>query len=163
MSVVGCQLSGVAATVLLWPQTEQRELSCFRPAMSPAKLDLASFKRSLAALRKVTRMDLEDEVVRDAAIKRFEFTYEIAWKMMRRHLEWAGMTDSPITTRRELFRQAARFALIDEPLAWFEYHEARNLTAHTYDEDNARKVAGLLKQFTKDAAKLLRALKEHHA
>lgn len=131
--------------------------------MSPAKLDLTSFKRSLAALRKVTRMDLEDEVVRDAAIKRFEFTYEIAWKMVRRHLEWAGMTDLPIATRKELFRQAARFSLIEEPSVWFEYHEARNLTAHTYDEDNARKVAGLLKQFTKDAAKLLNALKEHHA
>jgi nucleotidyltransferase substrate binding protein (TIGR01987 family) len=131
--------------------------------MPPAKLELTSFKRLLAALRKVTRMDLDDDVVRDAAIKRFEFTYEIAWKMMRRHLEWAGSNELASTTRRELFRLAARASLIADPTVWFIYHDARNLTSHTYDEDNAHKVAALLKQFTSDAAKLLAALKEHHA
>jgi hypothetical protein len=62
-----------------------------------------------------------------------------------------------------LFRLAARASLIADPTVWFIYHDARNLTSHTYDEDNARKVAALLKQFTSDAAKLLAALKEHHA
>lgn len=108
-------------------------------------------------------MDLDDEVVRDAAIKRFEFTYEISWKMMRRHLLWAGMAESDLLSRRDLFRQAARHSLIEDPAIWFAYHEARNLTAHTYDENNARKVVALLKQFTKDAGKLLTALKDHHA
>lgn len=131
--------------------------------MSPAKLDLSPLRRSLAALRKVTRMDLEDEVVRDAAIKRFEFTYEIAWKMMKRHLEWAGQSELAAMPRRELFRQAARFSLIEDPSRWFEFHEGRNLTSHTYDEDNARKVVALLKDIVKDTAKLHKALKEFHA
>lgn len=131
--------------------------------MSPVKLDLSPLRRSLTALRKVTRMDLTDEVVRDAAIKRFEFTYEIAWKMMKRHLEWAGQSQLTATPRRELFRMAARFSLIEDPARWFNYHEGRNLTSHTYDEDNARKVVALLKDFVKDTAKLLSALKEYHA
>lgn len=131
--------------------------------MPPAKLDLTPLRRSLAALRKVTRMALEDEVVRDAAIKRFEFTYEIAWKMMKRHLEWAGQSQLTATPRRELFRMAARFSLIEDPARWFIYHEGRNLTSHTYDEDNARKVVALLKDFVKGTNKLLNALKEYHA
>ena len=134
-----------------------------RSAMSHAKLDLTPLRRSLRAMRKVVRMDLADDVIRDAAIKRFEFTYEIAWKMMRRHLIWAGMEAAELQSRRDLFRQAARHALIEDPATWFVYHEARNLTAHTYEEDNARKVAALLGTFTKDTGKLLAALKEHHA
>lgn len=108
-------------------------------------------------------MDLDDDVVRDAAIKRFEFTYELAWKMMKRHMEWAGHSDMAIMPRRELFRQAARFSLIEDPVRWFTYHEGRNLTSHTYDENNARKVVALLKDFVRDAGSLLNALKEFHA
>ncbi len=131
--------------------------------MSPAKLDLTPFSRSIAALRKVVRMDLGDDVVRDAAIKRFEFTYELAWKMMKRHMEWAGQSDLATLPRRELFRMAARFSLIEDPARWFTYHEGRNLTSHTYDEDNARKVVALLKDFVKDVGTLQKALKEFHA
>lgn len=108
-------------------------------------------------------MDLENDVVRDAAIKRFEFTYEISWKMMRRHLQWSGQTDIEGLNRRELFRAAARATIINDPELWFTYHEARNLTSHTYDEDNARKVASLLRPFATDVARLLKTLKEFHA
>lgn len=108
-------------------------------------------------------MNLDDDVVRDAAVKRFEFTYEMAWKMMRRHLQWAGRQDVESLPRRELFRLAARASLIGDPLKWFAYHEARNLTSHTYEEANARKVTTLLKVFVKDTAELLRNLKEYHA
>lgn len=125
-------------------------------------LDLTGLQRSVTALRKVLRMNLDDEVVRDAAIKRFEFTYELAWKMMRRHLIWSGATEIEMN-RRELFRMAAREKLIDDPQPWFAYHEARNLTSHTYDEANANKVLALLKDFLKDANALLKTLKNIHA
>ena len=131
--------------------------------MASGKLDLGPLRRLLSALRKVTRMDLEDDVVRDAAVKRFEFTYEMSWKMMRRHLQWAGAQDLDNVPRRELFRLAARASLIDDPIRWFAYHEARNLTSHTYDEVSARKVTALLGAFVKDTATLMRRLKEHHA
>lgn len=131
--------------------------------MATGTLDLGPLRRSLSALRKVTRMDLDDDVVRDAAVKRFEFTYEMAWKMMRRHLQWSGMQELDSVPRRELFRIAARASLIDDPSPWFAYHEARNLTSHTYDEVSARKVTALLDAFVKDTALLLRRLKEHHA
>jgi len=129
----------------------------------PERLDLTPLRRSLTALRKVVCMDLEDDIVRDAAVKRFEFTYELSWKMMKRHLHWAGGSDLEGLPRRELFRQAARASLIGDPLVRFTYHEARNLTSHTYDKDNARKVTSLLKAFVKDTAALLKNLKEHHA
>lgn len=131
--------------------------------MSPAKLDLTALKKSLATLRKATKLDLNDELVRDASIKRFEFTYEIAWKMMQRHLVWTGQTDAVLLPHKELFRQAARHSLIEDPIRWFDHQEGRNLTSHTYNEDNAKKVVALLKDFVTDTVKLLAALKEHHA
>lgn len=39
-------------------------------------LDVTELQRIVTALRKVLRMNQDDEVVRDVAIKRSEFTYE---------------------------------------------------------------------------------------
>lgn len=82
---------------------------------------------------------------------------------MQRHLVWTGQTDAVLLPRKELFRQAARHSLIEDTIRWFDHHEGRNLTSHTYNEDSANKVVALLKDFVKDTVKLLAALKEHHA
>ncbi len=64
--------------------------------------------------------------LRDAVIKRFEYTYELAWKLMQR---WISVNVSPelaetIYTQKELFRKGAQVGLIKDPLSWFEYHKA---------------------------------------
>ena len=63
-------------------------------------------------------------------------------------------------TRKELFRIAARKGLIQDPTAWFEYAEARNMTSHTYDENNALSVFETAKKFLPDAELLLSKLGE---
>ena len=63
-------------------------------------------------------------------------------------------------TRKELFRMAARFSLIKEPLTWFSYGDARNLTSHTYDEDKAETVYETAVDFIEDAKYLLEILQE---
>jgi nucleotidyltransferase substrate binding protein (TIGR01987 family) len=53
-------------------------------------LDLSSFDEALASLdRAAIRAQAApaDEDLRDAVIQRFEYTYELAWKMLKRHLE----------------------------------------------------------------------------
>ena len=54
------------------------------------KLDLTSWQRALASLeRAITRSVAApgDEELRDAVIQRFEYSYELSWKMLKRHLE----------------------------------------------------------------------------
>ena len=106
----------------------------------------------LASLDTVTR-----NALRAGAIQHFEFTFELCWKFMQRWLRENATpedADHP-RTRRELFRLAARHGLIDDPVPWFEYGDARNLTSHTYNEDQAAAVYATVERFAVDAKSLL--------
>jgi hypothetical protein len=52
----------------------------------------------------------------------------------------AAAADNP-RTRKELYRIAAREGLVRDPVAWFRFGDARNVTSHIYDEDKALKDA----------------------
>jgi hypothetical protein len=43
---------------------------------------------------------------------------------------------------------------------WFEYHDARNETAHTYNRDKAAAVCNLAASFWQEARDLLKALEQ---
>jgi hypothetical protein len=80
---------------------------------------------------------------------------------MRRHLAWAALEPEP-ETRMDLFRAAARAGLIDDPEAWFAFHAARDLTAHTYDDRNAAKVIEAARHPLPAAKRLVERLARHH-
>jgi nucleotidyltransferase substrate binding protein (TIGR01987 family) len=139
------------------------------------KLDLSSLQKAIISLEKTIKVAENkefaakiDEDVRNAiksgVIQNFEFTYELCWKFMRRWLkENADVEEAEYPrTRKELFRLAARFGLIKEPLSWFSYGDARNLTSHTYDEDKAEIVYEAALNFIKDAKYLLERLQERN-
>ena len=91
----------------------------------------------------------------DAAIQRFEFCYEISWKLMQSVIRYKGKDcQSP----RDCFRTAAQLGIINNPDKWIEYLDARNLTVHTYDQSTADLVYNVSKQFTTDTAGLLESV-----
>lgn len=92
--------------------------------------------------------------IRDAAIQRFEYTFELAWKLLQRFIR----TQTPINTTsvKDLFRESAKLELIRSSEAWFEYLKARNLTSHTYNEATADETYAIAKRFLPDV-QLLRA------
>jgi nucleotidyltransferase substrate binding protein (TIGR01987 family) len=128
--------------------------------MTDDKLILTPFEKALKSLEYVLQQSKTD-IVRDATIQRFEYTYDLAWKMIKRHLEWSGSSTDSLT-RRDLFREAATAGLIKDAEAWFEYHEARNKTSHTYNESTAEEVYEAAQKFAPDAQALLKELKVHH-
>jgi nucleotidyltransferase substrate binding protein (TIGR01987 family) len=133
-------------------------------------LDLSPFENALAALRdalEFSRDPLMDRLspsqrntVQAGVIQAFEFSYELAWKFMKRWLEQnLGSAYVDGVSRRQLFRLAAESRLIDEVGNWFEYHEARNRTSHTYDPKRAAEVFAVIPAFFDDAQLLLQNLK----
>jgi uncharacterized protein with HEPN domain len=44
--------------------------------------------------------------------------------------------------------------------SWVRYHQLRNLTSHTYDQDTADEIYQMAKLFLKDSKKLIHALEE---
>ncbi len=136
-------------------------------------LDLTSLRKAVTALGDVLDR-CEDEAVtsgldpvtrnalRAGAIQHFEFTFELCWKFMQRWLRHNAESEEAARprTRKDLFRMAARWGLIDDPIPWFRYAEARNLTSHTYNEDEAARVYAVARSFLGDARALLARLEQ---
>ncbi len=103
------------------------------------------------------------DIVRDSVIQRFEYTYELCWKMMKRWLEInLGSTYIDGISRKDLFRYAAEHHLIEDAAKWFSYHEARNETSHVYDESVAREVFSVVDDFLVDAEYLYKQIAENN-
>lgn len=59
---------------------------------------------------------------------------DLSWKTTMRVLrEVYGVQSSDVLTKKDIFRQAAKYQLLDDPEAWFGHYEASNETSHIYD------------------------------
>ena len=94
-------------------------------------------KQFETALERLNRVLAEPktEIVRDAAIKRFEFTFDLSWKTMRAFLdERKGIScNSP----KECIREAYRQGLIEYDVLWIQMTDWRNRIVHEYSEEFA--------------------------
>lgn len=136
-------------------------------------MDLSSLGKAIEALENSLRVARETsetlseealDTIRAGVIQHFEVAYEQCWKFTQR---WLRINASPEEadfprTRKELFRMAARQGLILDPLVWFEYGNARNLSSQTYDEDQAVIVFEAAVRFLPDARKLLDELRSRN-
>jgi nucleotidyltransferase substrate binding protein (TIGR01987 family) len=98
-----------------------------------------------------------------AAIQAFEFTYELAHKMLRRHLaaQSANPGDVMGYSFAELIKAGHAMGLIKgTSQTWGDYRHARSLTSHTYSLRSAEKVSALIPQFADEARHLLTALEK---
>jgi nucleotidyltransferase substrate binding protein (TIGR01987 family) len=93
---------------------------------------MRAFQRLIKAVQKP-----KDEFLRDSVIQRFEFTYELAWKMLKVRLEVEAVV---ARTPRETLQEALQAGFIEDGNAWSELQKKRNLTSHTYDEELAEEV-----------------------
>ncbi len=134
--------------------------------MSEYKLDLTSLEKVHTSLKEILlRYEKEsyDLAIRDAVIQRFEYTYSLSLKMLRRYLEMT--IDEPTSVDgmdfNTLIRKASEIGLILNDLEkWTTYRLARNLTSHTYDENKAIEVVSVIPDFEKEVDFLLKTLKK---
>jgi len=99
----------------------------------------------------------KNEFLRDSAIQRFEFTFELAWKVLKEYLELQGLeARSP----KAAIRGAFQVGLLPEDPGWLEMLELRNLTSHTYDEALAERIYGELPNALERFRQLLQRLEE---
>jgi len=131
-------------------------------------LDFSPLEKALHSLRRgLVRADAapNDEELRDACIQRFEYTFELCWKMLKRQLEEELPTPAEVDgySFRQLIRTGAERGLLDDAAAWFDYRERRNITSHTYDEEKAAKVFAALQAFVGHAGDLLLRLKNRQS
>lgn len=103
-------------------------------------------------------LDTSDVMVRDGLVQRFEFTYELSHKMLRRFLEAtaANPTEFDEADFQYLIRTAnEQGLLLGAWPQWSVYRDMRSKTSHTYDEKVALKVVAGIPAFLKEAQFLL--------
>lgn len=72
---------------------------------------------------------------RDSVIKRFEFTFECAWRLMKSYAESQGVQE--VGASRDSIRQALVLHTIEDGDSWMGMIKWRNETAHNYDGEVA--------------------------
>ncbi|MFN3800360.1 nucleotidyltransferase substrate binding protein [Belliella pelovolcani] len=73
------------------------------------------------------------DIIKEGILQRFEFTHELAWKVMKDYLEFEGIQN--ITGSRSATREAFNIGLIQKGQIWMDMIESRNKTVHTYNQD----------------------------
>ena len=104
-------------------------------------------RKALSTLRELTNKPDLSLVERDAAIQRFEYTFESAWKAAQAFLaEGEGVTaNSP----KSAVRASWQAGLLDEATSKLALQmcDARNMTAHTYNEKIAMTIYHRLEDY----------------
>ncbi len=113
-----------------------------------------SFKKSLQRLEEVLK-EQKTIVTRDSAIKRFEFTVELAWKSIQQCLRTQEII---CRSPKQCLEEAFKFGLIKDDPVWTKIIDDRNLTVHTYNEDLAEKIYTNISQYIRPLKSLLLAL-----
>lgn len=114
-------------------------------------INITSLVKAHRALQRGLQ-EVQNELERDGVIQRFECTYEQVWKTLQKVLAFKGIVAN---NPRDVFRQAAKQEIIDDPLVWFEFITKRNLTTHTYEERTAQEIFEELPEFDLYVAKLI--------
>lgn len=82
----------------------------------------------------------DDEPHKESTIQRFEYTFELSWKLMSSIIKDEGIESYGV---RNILREAYKLKLIDTVEVWFKYADARNQTAHIYKQSVADEVVSV--------------------
>lgn len=96
-----------------------------------------NLKRALKRLEEALQEDLENSLIVDGTIQRFEFTIELYWKTLKRLLSREGID---ARTPRETLKESYQVGWLTNEQAWLQMLKDRNSTSHVYSEDMARKI-----------------------
>ncbi len=143
--------------------------------MSAEKLNLSAFVKAINQLQQSLTCYHSDIVqqhedliqqMRAAAIQAFEFTYELAWKMLKRYLMLTEPNPNEIEEMSfsDLIRTACERGLLQSELSvWKSFRRDRSITSHTYDDTKAQEVFEHIPAFLKEAQDLLSSLQARTA
>jgi nucleotidyltransferase substrate binding protein (TIGR01987 family) len=103
-----------------------------------------NFSKALSQMEKfiVKGPDLNEMEIQ-GMIKSFEYTFELAWNLVKDYYEYQGVTD--IQGSRDAFRLAFNRGLFSDGENWMKMIISRTKTTHTYNEETANEIADAIK------------------
>lgn len=129
------------------------------------KISLNPLKKAIDqldnGLKEYNQIQLKSDLLRDGVIQRFEYTYELAWKTLKRFLEISNPSANLIDAMSfpSLIRSAWEQELLKSSWDnWKKFREARNNTSHAYDGPKAKQVFAIIPDFLEEANYLYQQL-----
>lgn len=94
----------------------------------------ANFKRAFLLLREAMEQDVDklNQLEKEGIIQRFEYTFELAWKVLKDRMEHDGLVIDKISPKT-VIKQAYAAKYINDAETWLKMIGDRNLMSHTYD------------------------------
>jgi nucleotidyltransferase substrate binding protein (TIGR01987 family) len=113
------------------------------------KQRFSNYLKTFQSLNEAVALSQERELSaleQQGLIQSFEFTHELAWKMLKDYLKYQGISN--IVGSRDASRFAFQNALVQDGDIWMNMIAARNQTLHTYNLKIAQAVVdNILNQF----------------
>ena len=120
---------------------------------------LSNYRRALAQLQNAVDLsharDLS-ELEQQGLIQAFEYTHELAWKVMKDYFVYQGHTS--ITGSRDAVREAFAVELIADGQGWMDMIKSRNQSSHT---DNPETADAVVKDVVERYAALFESFARH--
>lgn len=91
-----------------------------------------NFQKALALSKQLVNQEDKNRAETEGMIQRFEYTFELAWKLMKDYLEDGGLI---ISLPRECIREAFATGMIENGELRIGMPDTRNIMAHTYNEE----------------------------
>src|SRR3954453_6043064 len=117
-------------------------------SLDASGFSLNPLKKAAASLRDALQIAPKNDLERDGVIQRFEYTFELAWKTLKRYFQTTSQVEE--FNLKNLFREAGKQNLVKSVETWFGYLKVRNETSHVYDRQVAERVFLSAKQFLPD-------------
>ncbi len=121
------------------------------------KLSLKPTQDALKNLEQALSISKPNDLERDGTIQRFEYCYEILWKIAQKIFKENEVTAE---TPKAMFRELGRLGWISNVEDWFTFQKARNETSHEYGLKFAQHSYALAKKFLPLAQDLYQILQE---
>jgi len=100
-----------------------------------------NFQRAFILLREGLELEPESlsQLEKEGLVQRFEYTFELAWKLLKDKMEFDGLVLDRISPKA-VVRQAYAAKYINDVELWLQMIGDRNLMSHTYDFATFEKV-----------------------
>lgn len=120
--------------------------------MQKLDIKIKNFAKALSRLNEALQEMEENRFKPDVCIQRFEFTYEMCWKMLQAALRERGViAPSP----REVFEKATKESFIGDSQIWVDMRNDRNDSSNEYNEEKAKEIYKNIPAYAQEFEKVL--------
>lgn len=102
------------------------------------KQRFSNYKKALGQLTEFIETGKLNKFEEQGLIQCFEYTYELAWNLLKDYLEAQG--NQNITGSRTAISESFKIGLIEDGEGWMQMFKDRNKTSHTYNQETTDEI-----------------------